>query len=250
MRFYKNTKVFVSKDEASLRNAVAKTFCTEAQQAIQEKGRFAVALSGGSTPKLLFQELVKRYRKQVDWSAVDFFWSDERYVPVDHPDSNAGMALQNFLLPLQIQRTSIYSVPTNVSPATQSADAYAEIIAKYFGVSGQPPQFDLILLGVGEDGHTASLFPGTLALLEQKKWVVANWVEKLSAWRITFTYPLLNSAATVLFMVTGRNKAEIVHRILDKKDSDLPAQTVRPFSGRPYWYLDAAAASLLNTDKF
>jgi len=242
-------KVFVSQTEADLKSEVAKAFCAEALKAIKEKGRFAVALSGGSTPKLLFQELVQHYRDDINWSAVDFFWSDERYVPIDHPDSNAGMAYQNLLLPLNIQPANIHPAPTQIAPASQAADAYAETIGKYFDTFKQPPSFDSILLGIGEDGHTASLFPGTQVLKERDKWVAANWVEKLAAWRITFTYPLLNSAAMVLFMVSGRNKAEIVHQILKAKSNDLPAQQVRPQNGRLCWFLDAAAASLLDTNK-
>ncbi len=242
-------QIVVSRNKSELKRDVAKAFCAEARQAIREKGRFAVALSGGSTPKLLFKELAKHHRNEVDWSAVDFFWSDERYVPIDHPESNAGMAYRNLLLPLDIQPANVHPVPTDISPASQAADVYAETMAKYFGPSKQPPRFDLILLGIGEDGHTASLFPGTLALEEHDKWVAANWVEKLAVWRITFTYPLLNSAAAVLFMVAGQNKAEIVHRILEEEDNDLPAQRVKPQSGRLYWYLDSAAASRVDLNR-
>lgn len=209
---------------------------TLASQKIESGGRFSVALSGGSTPKLLYNELVSRFHDRLDWGKVDFFWSDERYVPIDHPDSNMKLALDNLLRPLGIDDSHIYLIDTSLPPA-EAAEDYQDRILAYFN---RDPRFDLILLGLGADGHTASLFPMTKAVLEPTHWVEANYVPKLKAWRITFTFSLINSAYNVLFMAAGADKAPVVADIILKK-STFPAAKVTA-TDRLYWYLDKEAA--------
>ena len=198
----------------------------------------AVALSGGSTPKLLYQLLAdpnEPFRDQVPWSRIQFFWSDERHVPPDHPDSNYRLANEAMLAHVPITRGNVHRVMSENPDAEEAAERYEAIV---------PPRFALILLGLGNDGHTASIFPGSAVLHETERLVAAPWVEKLNTYRITMTLPLINNAASVLFLVSGAEKAEIVREIL-KGPERYPAQEVKPAEGELIWLLDRAAASKL-----
>jgi 6-phosphogluconolactonase len=233
-------KTFKSKKE--LAHHSAQFLVHLASKSIKEKGRFSIALSGGSTPKLLYQTIIEQYKEDVDWSKVDFFWSDERYVPIHHSDSNMKLALDYLLYPLLVKRDNIYLINTSLKDPVEAAKLYEENILEYFG---NRPQFDLILLGLGDDGHTASLFPNTKALNELGKQVTANWMDKFQTWRLTFTFPLLNNAKNVMFIVSGNLKSSVLKDILTDKNTNFPAARVSPQKGELFWFLDREAASQL-----
>ena len=233
-----NINILESKRE--LAEYTAKHIVNIANESIHKKGRFSIALSGGSTPKILYQALVENFKDTVDWSKIDFFWSDERYVPINHDDSNMKLTIDYLFKPLGIKNDRCHFIKTSLENSAEAAEIYEKDNQTYF----DNPKFDLILLGLGDDGHTASLFPGTKALYEQNKLVVSNWVEKLQTWRITFTFPLLNAAKNVLFMASGEGKSNVVREILEQQ-KPYPAALVKPGSGNLYWFLDKQAASQL-----
>lgn len=236
-------RIFASPEHLS--HAAAERFCRIGQQAIRDRGRFTVALSGGSTPRGMHEELVRNFATQLSWKDVFFFWSDERHVPPTDPDSNYRMANETLLSKLPIPPDHIFRVPAEIPDAGEAARAYEQSMQAIFGLTTAFPRFDLILLGMGPDGHTASLFPGTTALDENKHWVVANWVAKFSTFRITFTYPVLNNAANVMFLVSGADKSTMVVRALKDPVANLPCQGVKPEDGELMWFLDQAAAAKL-----
>ena len=206
-------------------------------------GRFTIALSGGSTPRLLYQALAcDPYAARVAWDRWRIFWSDERCVPPDHDESNYRMARQALLDRVGIPVQQIHRMRGEMEPE-EAAAAYATEILD------TSPSFDLILLGIGEDGHTASLFPGTEALRERRKLVVANWAPHLQAHRITFTFPLINMAKNVAFLATDQSKAEVLRDVLETAQGEhtLPAAMVRPAQGIVHWFVTRDAARLLNT---
>ena len=224
--------------------AAAAEFIALASTAIRDHEKFSVALSGGSTPKSLYSVLAKA---TLSWEKIFFFWSDERHVPPDHPDSNYRMAKEALLSKVPVPPENIFRVRAEEKNANVVAKDYEEALRSFFGLRpGEFPRFDLILLGLGPDGHTASLFPNTAALNETKLLVVANWVEKFKANRITFTYPVLNNAACVIFLVSGADKADMVRTVLEDGRADLPSQRVHPVNGRLLWLLDKGAASKLS----
>ena len=234
-------RVFGSPQE--LFHASAEEFCALGTQAIEKNGRFTVALSGGSTPRGLHQELVTNFSSRLPWEKVFFFWGDERHVPPDSSDSNYRMAKETLLTKLPIPQSNIHRVPAELSDAREAAQKYEATLEEFFHPAGNEfPRFDFILLGMGPDGHTASLFPGTAALQEKDRLVVANWVEKLNTFRITFTYPVLNNASSVMMLVSGDEKAEMVRRALKDPSANLPCQGVKPVNGELVWYLDKGAA--------
>ncbi len=224
--------------------AAAAEFIALASTAIRDHRKFTVALSGGSTPKSLYSVLA---RSALPWDKIFFFWSDERHVPPDHPESNYRMAKEALLSKVPVPPENIFRVRAEEKDANVVAKDYEEALRSFFGLRpGEFPRFDLILLGLGPDGHTASLFPNTAALNETKLLVVANWVEKFKANRITFTYPVLNNAACVIFLVSGADKADMVRTVLEDGRADLPSQRVHPVNGRLLWLLDKGAASKLS----
>ena len=217
-----------------------------ANEAVAQRGRFTIALSGGSTPKNLYTLLATNARTSLPWDRMYFFWSDERHVPPADPESNYRMAEEAMLSKVPVAAGNVFRVPTENPDAAAAAEAYEQTLRKFFAVeAGQVPRFDLILLGMGPDGHTASLFPETAALREKSRLVVANWVEKLKTSRITFTLPLLNAARCVAFLVSGTDKASAIHEVLEGKapGEQYPAKLVRPGDGKLIWFLDRAAAS-------
>ncbi len=228
--------------------AAAQEIVQAADRAVAERGRFAIALSGGSTPKTLFTLLASNARSSLNWERSFFFWSDERHVPPDNPDSNYRMAQEAMLSKVPVPNGNVFRVPAENPDAAAAALSYEQTLRKFFSAGdGEIPRFDLILLGMGPDGHTASLFPGTAALGEEKRLVVANWVEKLNTSRITFTLPLLNAARCVAFLVSGGDKAEVLRTVLqsDAPGEQYPAKLVQPENGKLIWFLDRAAASAL-----
>jgi 6-phosphogluconolactonase len=231
-------------DAASLARAAAKHFVTLATAAIAARGRFAVALSGGSTPRATYALLASdEFTTRVDWPRVHVFWGDERCVPPDHPDSNYRMAREALLDKIPIPTENVHRIRGELAPDEAAAAYQAELEA----VLGAGGRFDLILLGMGGDGHTASLFRGAAALHEGARWVVAHYVDKLAAWRVTLTPAAINAAAQVTFVVSGAGKAERLREVLARpyQPDVLPAQIVRPTDGRLLWLVDAAAAAHL-----
>lgn len=214
----------------------------------------SVALSGGSTPKRLFSRLaVEPYRSQVDWSSIRIFWGDERAVPPDHADSNFRMAKENLLDCVPILPEHIFRMEGE-RPAQEAAVRYESVLRGAFSANTTEriPCFDLILLGMGPDGHTASLFPETSALSEREQWVAAPWVEKFQTYRITLTPPVINAAKQVLFVVGGSDKDEAIEAVLEGsfQPNRYPAQLVNPVQGDMVWLLDREAASRLKQDSY
>jgi len=228
----------------------AEKFVEIANKAIEENGRFTVALAGGSTPKSLYQLLASdSFKNQIDWTKVFFFFGDERNVSPDSEESNFRMANESLFAPLQISDENIFRWQTELKDAERTAEDYEVSVTVFFALpEDKLPRFDLILLGMGDDGHTASLFPFTEALKEGKKNVVVNWVEKLNTNRLTFTYPTINNASNVIFLVSGESKAEALKEILEGKcqPEKYPAQSVKPENGELFWLVDDKAAAFLD----
>lgn len=233
-------------DAEAVSQAAADQFIAASSESIEERGEFIVALSGGSTPGSAYQRLAEAdLAPLINWRKVHLFWGDERAVPPTHPESNYRLARDSFLDKVPIPYANIHRIKTELDPDLAAAD-YAEELQGIFGGKG-PPRFDLILLGMGDDGHTASLFPGTGALSEARRWVVANYVEALKAWRITLTPRVLNAARRIVFLVTGSKKAERLKQVLqgERDPKSLPAQLVDPRDGQLIWLVDKAAAAKL-----
>jgi len=240
-------------DGASLFRAGAVEFASAATASIETSGLFSVSLSGGSTPRGMFALLAAdEFRERVRWDRVFFFWGDERHVPPDHPDSNFRMAREALLSHLSLREDQVFRIPAENPDAAAAAYEYEVTMQRFFSLSdGQFPRFDLVLLGMGPDGHTASLFPGTKALLDQTRLVVSNWVGKFNTPRITMTAPAINAAARVLFLIGGEDKAPALKAVLEGplEPSQLPAQMIQPRNGSLLWLCDRAAAQLLQTKK-
>ncbi|TWR30595.1 6-phosphogluconolactonase [Mucilaginibacter pallidiroseus] len=236
----------ISSTESEVLENLAAFFAEAAQKAIADHGRFSVALSGGSSPKKLHELLVSKYADKIDWDKVYFFFGDERDVPLDDAQSNYLMAKQTLLDPLGIDPEHVFPVQTALG-ADKAAQAYTESIATYF--NGHSAAFDLIILGLGDNSHTASLFPYTPVLQEESAAVEALYIDEVKMNRITFTAPLINIAHNIAFLVYGKGKAEAVKHILeDERNIELyPAQLIKPTNnGKLLWFLDAAAASALS----
>ncbi len=236
-------------DARALAEAAATHVVECARKAIADRGRFALALSGGSTPRLLYERLASRdFADRIDWPQVHVFWGDERAVPPDHADSNYRMARETLLAQVPIPQKNIHPINGEAAPTTAAAE-YEALLRQFFMTGRKPPdapgraRFDLVLLGMGEDGHTASLFPGAPVITEGRQWVAAYRVEKLDAWRITLTPAVLNAALEVVFLVSGAEKARRLQQVLygPYQPRVLPAQIVRPERGRVLWMVDDAA---------
>ncbi len=257
-------KIFPNIEE--LNNFAAEKFVEIANDAIEMRGTFSVALAGGSTPKALYQLLASdKFRNKVRWQAVHFFFGDERNVLPDDPESNFRMANESLFAPLKISEFSIERWKTEIKNVEKAVENYEERLFLGFALAANDaesasgsafageeewfPHFDLILLGMGADGHTASLFPFTKALYETEKSAVANYVEKLKDWRFTLTFPLINNARNVIFLVGGSEKAEALQAVLEGEfePDKFPSQNVKPENGNLYWLLDEKATSLLKT---
>ncbi len=230
----------------------AEEFVRQAGEGVEHRGAFTVALAGGSTPRVLYALLAGEggapFRAQLPWERIHVFWGDERHVPPEHPDSNYRMAREAMLSRVPIPPENVHRIMSENPDAGKAADEYADELRRFFHVPiDRFPQFDLVLLGMGVDGHTASLFPGTVAVHEQKRLVATPWVEKFRAYRITLTPPVLNNAACILFLVSGEDKANALQAVLEGeyRPERLPAQIIRPTAGRLLWIVDRPAARLL-----
>jgi 6-phosphogluconolactonase len=226
---------------ADLAEEAVGVFVTAAKEAIGARGVFHVALSGGSTPRALHELLAREsLRRKVDWKRVRFFWGDERCVPPDSDRSNYRMARETILEPLRIPAEHVFRMRGEEAPRA-AAELYEEVLARELGTEW--PRLDLIYLGLGPDGHTLSLFPGTRALEERSRKVVANYVPKFREWRLTLTYPAVNAARRAAFLAEGETKRDPAARILRRKPGyrDLPASGVRLRGGQLLWLLDQEA---------
>ena len=236
------TSATVLRDAAEVAEVAADRFVSTALSSIEERGIFRVALSGGSTPKRVYPLLLEPARRDaVDWSAVEFFWGDERAVPPDHPDSNFGVAYGMLISQLpNVRPDRVHRMPAEAPDLDAAALSYESELRLAFGTRGdKPPAFDLIWLGMGPDGHTASLFPGSTGLEERHRWVIANFAPSQNAWRMTLTFPVLKAGRDVVFVVTGADKADALREIR-AGGTDLPAARVD--GHHVEWIVDAAAA--------
>lgn len=245
-----NREVIICHDAEELSQKAAERFVRSAQDAIARARRFVVALSGGSTPRALYSLLASPgYNERIPWPHVQLYWGDERCVPPHHPDSNFHMVQETLLANITIPRENFHRIAGELEYRVAAAD-YEEQLKKLFRLpAGALPRFDLILLGLGEDGHTASLFPGGDALDARQNLVVATFVEKLQAHRVTLTLPVINQAAEILFLVAGKDKSAVVKQIVGEQPdaAELPAAKVQPESGRLTWLITQdAAADLLH----
>ncbi len=241
-------------DAAAVQRAGAEAVAARLEAAVRARGVAFLALSGGSTPKGLYAQLADPagpFRARVPWQAVHVFWGDERHVPPDHPESNYRLAHDGLLAHVPVPPAHVHRIRGEEPDAAVAAAAYAREMAGAFGAHGRLedgwPRFDLALLGMGADGHTASLFPGTDAVHEATRWAVAVWVPQLQAHRISLTAPVLNRAAAVVFLVTGAEKAETLAAVLEgpRRVDVYPSQAVRPVGGELLWLVDRAAGARL-----
>jgi 6-phosphogluconolactonase len=229
----------------------AQDFVQSATQAVSEKGSFTVALAGGSTPKALYSLFANdaALRSQVPWDKMYVYFGDERSVGPDHADSNFRMATETMLSKVPLKPEQVFRIKGEYKDTEKAAQEYEQVLRTSFKIAeGQFPRFDLVFLGIGNEGHTASLFPGTKALHETKRLVVRNWVGKLYTNRITLTAPAINSAARVIFMVTGADKTLALKGVLEGpyEPEQLPAQLIQPPNGKLFWLVDTVAGGMLS----
>ena len=239
-----DTRVFPDID--ALSRAALEELLRDLRDAVALRGRGAIALSGGHTPAKMYAlwAATEKYRSEPDWNRLHFFWGDERYVPQDDPLSNYRMTREALLSHVPIPAANVHAAPTGLPTPQQAAEAYDGELRKFFGSAA--PKFDVTLLGLGPEGHTASLFPGSPALEEKQSWVTAVQVAAVPPNRLTFTLPVLNSSRNTYFLVAGKDKREILAALRaepDSRPSQYPAGRIRPADGRVLWFLDQAAAT-------
>jgi 6-phosphogluconolactonase len=234
-------------------DVIAKRIASLCREAIDQRGKFTIALAGGLTPKGIYTRLSSaEYRNQIEWHKIHFFWGDERWVPPDDIKSNYRMVADSLLTRVDLSGSQIHFVNTKTSDPETSARLYETDLKQFFQAEDNAfPVFDLMLLGVGQDGHIASLFPKNKALSEKKHWVVAVTGDSHDEPRITLTLPVINHSRHIFFSLSGREKANIVHTVFETNGhSDLPVTKVHPVNGHVVWYMDQPAASLLQSREF
>ncbi len=237
--------ITIAPDQQALAQLAAERFIRIANQAIEQRGQFSAAVSGGSTPKALHHQLAASNRQiQIDWQATHIFWGDERGVPPDHPDSNYRMVQETLLDQIKIPADNIHRIQGELPPE-QAAAVYQSELFHFFAPNN--PRFDLVILGLGTDGHTASLFPHTSALNKTALWVTENQAVQLDRWRITLTAKAINAARQVIFLVSGEGKAEILKTVLEGPHlpQDYPVQRINPANGKIFWLIDEKASQQL-----
>jgi 6-phosphogluconolactonase len=238
-----DTRIFPNIDALSV--AALEEMLSDLRQAIAQRGRGAIALSGGHTPEKMYALWAsnEKYRNETDWNRVHLFWGDERYVPQDDPLSNYRMTSEALLAHVPIPAANVHAAPTNLPTPEKAAEVYDQDLRKFFGSAA--PAFDVTLLGLGPEGHTASLFPDSPALEEKTRWVVPVQAAAVPTNRLTFTLPVLNSSRNTYFLVSGENKRPILSALRaepETRPSAYPAGRIRPTDGRVLWFLDQAAA--------
>lgn len=229
----------IFRDPAAMRDAIHTAFVDLARSTVQQQGVFRVSLSGGSTPKRLYEKLAS---SDLPWDRIEWYWGDERNVPPEDPESNYRMVREAMLDPADVPDARVLPVPIMVDDPAAAARAYEATIRERFG-DRQWPRFDLVLLGMGDDAHTASLFPETEAIAEDRRWFVENWVPKFDAYRLTMTAPVINAAAQVWFLITGDNKREALSHVWgrERNPARFPAQLVNPRDGILRWMVGSEA---------
>jgi 6-phosphogluconolactonase len=238
-------ELHIAKDAAQLSENVAAWISNYILEVLQRQERFTFVLSGGSTPKQLYALLAKApYNQIIPWERIHFFWGDERAVPFEDERNNAKMAFDTLLDKVSVNPDNIHVMRTDIGPDASAAE-YEKTLKTYFGK--EQVTFDLVLLGMGDDGHTLSLFPGLPIVHEQKAWVKAFWLEAQDMYRITLTAPVVNNSACVLFMATGTGKAITLKNVIEGTfDAEkFPSQLIRPQNGQLHWFVDEAAAGAL-----
>jgi 6-phosphogluconolactonase len=245
-------EVRILPDGAAIAKRAAEKFVEAASAAANEKGSFTVSLAGGSTPKALYSLLADdpTLQSQLPWDRMQLFFGDERHVPPDHADSNFRMASEAMISKVPLKPGQIHRIKGEYPDTERAALEYEQELRLYFRLAaGQLPRFDLFLLGMGNEGHTLSLFPGTQALHDNGRLVVRNWIGKLYTERVTMTAPVANNAAQLLFTVTGADKAPALKAVLEGpyEPEQLPSQLIQPKDGKLLWLVDPTAASMLST---
>lgn len=241
----KNISVF--EDYDALVKGMVELFVNLADESIKVRGKFIISLSGGSTPKGFYSRLAEaEVASRVDWSKVVVFFGDERTVPYTSPDSNQRMITELLLSKVPLSRENVFAIQDPDMDPKDAAIGYERSMREFFKLSGDElPQFDFMLLGLGDDGHTASLFPGSPALTEAVRWFVDNKVEKLNTVRLTTTYPVINNSRHIVFLAEGQSKASVLKDVLTGPEGKYPSQNVKAETGNLYWYLDKEIASQL-----
>jgi 6-phosphogluconolactonase len=247
-----NREVQVLPDGAAIARRAAERIVEAAAAAVKEKGVFTISLAGGSTPKALYSLLASdaSFRSQMPWGKTQIFFGDERHVPPDHADSNFRMASESMLSKVPLKPEQVNRVKGEYDDAEKAAKEYEQVLRSSFKLSaGQVPRFDVLLLGMGDEGHTLSLFPGTKALHDNGRLVVSNWIGKLFTERVTITAPVANNSALAIFMITKADKALALKGVLEGpyEPEQLPSQLIQPANGKVLWLLDTTAASQLST---
>jgi len=239
-------QLVVKENPADLAQEAAQIFAATAVGCASGKGRFTVALSGGSTPRLMHNLLAEEpFVSEIPWEKTHVFWVDERCVPKNHPHSNFGAAKGDLVEKAPILESQVYPMPMAFSPE-QGAVEYHRTLSDFFKLApGEFPRFDLIFLGMGSDGHTASLFPDQSALEEEERFVVSVKGGNPDVYRLTMTLPVLTNARYVVFLISGRQKAGILKTVLENNQVRLPAGRIRPVNGKQVWLVDREAASML-----
>jgi len=242
-------QIIVATDARAAAKAAASEFVQSVRDVLNSNTTATVALSGGSTPRRMHRLLAQPpYKTAIDWGRVDLFWVDERLVPYSDAASNFGAACEDLIDPLQLDSSQVHPVPVAGRPAALARD-YETALKRHFNPTGAlMPAFDLLCLGAGTDGHTASLFPHDPALTEKRRWAIAVKGGNPAVDRITLSLPVINTARQVLFLVTGPTKSDVVKNVMTKLDAGLPAQRVRPKSGNLIWLLDRQAASGIQSE--
>ncbi len=238
-------ELHIAKDPQQLSENLAAWISNYVQEVLQEQERFTFVLSGGNTPKQLYQLLAKEpYRQMIPWEKIHFFWGDERAVPFEDDRNNAKMAYETLLTPLRIPEENIHVMRTDILPEAAAAE-YEALLKEYF--SNSEVTFDLVLLGMGDDGHTLSLFPGLPIVQEQKAWAKSFFLTAQHMYRITLTAPVVNRSACVVFMATGAGKAITLKNVIEGtfNAEQFPSQLIRPQDGELHWFVDEAAAGAL-----
>jgi len=241
-------EAWILADAEALAREAAALLINTLHVAVTTRGYASVALSGGSTPKRMGELFVEEpYVSQMPWPSIEFFWGDERTVPIESAENNAGVALRGYLNHVPIDPGRVHPWQTDLDPEV-AAGNYQALLGERLPIENGLPRFDLVLLGMGDDGHTASLFPNTAALHETTRWAVSNRVPQLDTTRLTLTAPVINNAGLVVFLLAGTGKADRLADVIDgAHDPDrLPSQLIRPENGRLIWLLDEAAASKLS----
>lgn len=242
-----NVHWIAKKDSESIAEAASQWLIQQIGVGLERRDRYVLAVAGGSTPRRLYQMLSEVPEGRVDWHRVHVVWGDERLVPLDHPDSNFEMVRTAFLDPLGRSGPNVYPVPIDLEDPNRTADYYESTLKNLLGnqTEGGWPRFDLVLLGLGEDAHTASLFPGSPGLAEHHRWVLSHWIEKLNSFRITLSAPAINMSRNVAFLISGSGKRHALENVLhgERNPGLFPAQLIRPSHGDLWWFVDDEAAA-------